>query len=240
MVSGADDLARPLRPGGDPVSMAAHLREVVRRLRAGSCHQAVTYLTDLYDRSITPRADLACMRGCAHCCVQTVVVTAAEAFAVAAEVRGQAEMAAAVQAAPRRRLGEPRSAWRPCPFLAADQSCAVYAARPLACHAFVSLDLAACIGFFGGTRDAASFTPDDRQQMMLACRVMLCAAHLVTGHGPQPGYELTGAVAAILATPDAEARWHRGESVLRNVPMGPPIPPQFDREIRRVAALAAL
>jgi hypothetical protein len=228
-------LPLPLQLGtGDPSSMAAHLREVVRRLRAGSCRDAVMYLTALYDRSITPRGDLACAKGCAFCCVQTVVVTAAEAFAVAAEVN-----AAALRDYPKRRLGEPKGNWRPCPFLAADQACAVYAARPLSCHGFVSFDLAACIDFFADRRDAGPFMPPDRERVMALCRMMLCAAHLITGHGEQPGHELTGAVAAILATPDAEARWHRGENILAAVPKGPPIPPHFADEIRRMAAFVA-
>ena len=75
--------------------------------------------------------------------------------------------------------------------------------------------------------------------MMTVCRMMLCAAHLLTGRGMQAGYELTGAVAAILALPDAEARWHRGENVLKAVPMGPPVPPHFAEEIRRMAVLVA-
>ncbi len=232
-------LALPLQLTSDPSSMAAHLRELVRRLRGGSCRDAVTYLTELYDRSIVPHGDLACARGCAFCCVQTVVVTAAEAFAVAAEIRERAETVAALRTYPLRRLGEPKSDWRPCSFLADDKACSIYAARPLACHGFVSRDLAACIAFFEGRQEEASFTPKDRQQVMLVCRMMLCAAHLLAGRGQQAGYELTSAVTGILALPDAEARWHRGENVLKDLPAGPPIPPQFAEEIQRMAAFVA-
>jgi hypothetical protein len=227
-------LPRPLQTGSDPGSMAAHLRQVVGLLRTDA-RAAVTYLTDLYERSIPPRADIACAKGCAHCCVQTVVVTAAEAFAVAADLREGAVPADY----PKRRLGEPRSAWTPCAFLQGDGGCGVYAARPLACHGFVSRDLSMCIGFFSGKREEADFKFGDRQQVQNLCRMMLCAAHLLAGRGPQPGYELTGAVAAILATPDAEARWRRGEDVFRDVPPGPPIPPGFAAEIERMAAFVA-
>ena len=232
-------LPLPLQTGGDPNSMAAHLREVVRRLRRGSAHEAVTYLTELYDRSVVPRNDLACARGCALCCAQTVVVSAAEAFAVAAQIAARADTVAALQAHPRRQLGEPRTDWRPCPLLAADNDCAVYAARPLSCHGFFSFDLSACIDFFAARRSDTSFMPQDRQQVMIVCRMMLGAAHLLTGHGEQSGYELTSAVAAILAIPGAEARWHRGENVLQDVAVGPPIPPGFSEEIRRMAAFVA-
>jgi len=234
----AEYLALPLQLGRDPASVTAHLREMVRRLKAGSCRQAVTWLTDLFDRSAPPTEGMACARGCAFCCVQTVVVTPAEAFAVAAQLREQT--APALRDYPVRRLGEPRSDWRPCPFLAADKACAVYDSRPLACHGFISFDLAACIGFFGGSDAAApDFTPPERQRLLLACRKMLCAAHILAGHGEPQGHELTGAVAAILATPDAEARWHRGENVLKAVPMGPSLPPAVQQEIRQMVALVA-
>jgi Fe-S-cluster containining protein len=230
-------LPLPLRAGGNPRVMAAHLRQLVQRLQgdgASPARDAVTYLTALYDRSVTPRGGLACAKGCAFCCVQTVIVTAAEAFAVAAEMRDRQEMAAAVLAGPRRSLGEPKNAWRPCPFLGEDKACAVYAARPLACHAFVSFNLQTCVDFFSGNSDKMNFTPDDRQQLLYASRMMLHAAHQLAGHGPQPGYELGSAVAVILATPDAEARWLKGEDVLKDLPLGPPIPAAVVQEIARI------
>jgi Fe-S-cluster containining protein len=235
-------LALPLRTGGDARPMAAHLRQVVQRLKgkgASPCRDAVTYLTSLYDRSITPRGGLACHKGCAFCCVQTVIVTAAEAFAVAAEMRDRHAMVEALLSAPRRKLGEAKSEWRPCPFLGDDKACAVYAARPLACHAFVSFNLQGCVDFFADKSDRAEFTPDDRQQLLYVCRMMLGAAHQLTGHGAQPGYELGGAVAKILETPDAEARWLESEDVLRDVPQGPPVPAHVAQEIARMIAFVA-
>ncbi|HJR57288.1 MAG TPA: YkgJ family cysteine cluster protein [Rhizomicrobium sp.] len=230
-------LPLPLRAGGNPRLMAAHLRQVVQRLKgksASPARDAVTYLTALYDRSVTPRGDLACAKGCAFCCAQTVIVTAAEAFAVAAEMRERQDMVAGVLAGPRRQLGEPKSAWRPCPFLGEDKACAVYEARPLACHAFVSFDLQTCVDFFSGNSDRMNFTPGDRQQLLYASRMMLHAAHQLAGHGPQPGHELGSAVAAILKTPDAEARWRKGENILKEVPLGPPIPAAVTQEIARI------
>jgi len=234
-------LRLPLRPGGDANYMAAHLRRIVCLLKgkgASPCRDAVTYVTALYDRSITPRGGFACAKGCAYCCVQTVAVTAAEAFAVAAEMRAREEMVARLMAQPQRRLEEPRSEWRDCAFLE-DQACAIYAARPLACHSFVSYDLNACIGFFAGDAPQPEFTPHDRRLMLYTCRMMLCAAHLLGGLSEQPGYELSSTVATILRTPDAEARWLAGENILKDLPEGPPIPPQFADEIRRMAAFVA-
>jgi hypothetical protein len=232
----------PLRIGGDARPMAAHLRQVVQRLKGNGpspARDAVTYLAALYERSIMPRGGIACRKGCAFCCVQTVIVTAAEAFAVAAEMRERQEMAAALLAGPRRKLGEPKSDWRPCAFLGEDQACSVYDARPLACHAFVSLNLQTCIDFFTGDGTRAEFTPDDRQHLLYVCRMMLNAAHQLAGHGSQPGYELGSAVAAILQAPDAEARWLKGEAILKDVPLGPPTPAPVAEEIARMVAFVA-
>ena len=235
-------LPLPLRTGGNPRVIGAHLRQVVQLLRgdgASPSRDAVTYLAALYERSIVPQDGLACRKGCSWCCVQTVIVTAAEAFAVAAEIHERQEMVAALLAAPRRRLGEPKSDWRPCPFLGEDKACSIYEARPLACHAFVSFNLQTCIDFFAGSSDKANFTPNDRQQLLYACRMMLHAAHQIAGHGPQPGYELGSAVAAILQAPDAEARWLKGENILKDVPEGPPVPPGVTQEIARMVAFVA-
>lgn len=231
-------LRLPLRPGGDARHMAAHLRQAVRLLRgdgASPCHDAVTYITGLFDRSTIARGGLACAKGCAYCCVQTVAVTAAEAFAVAAQMRAREAMVARLLSEPTRRLEEPRSDWRDCAFLE-DKACGVYAARPLACHGFVSYDLNACIGFFAGSDPQPEFTPHDRRLMTYTSRMLLCAAHLLIGHSIQPGYELSSTVSAILRTPDAEARWLAGENILADLPEGPAIPPQFSDEIRRMAA----
>jgi len=231
-------LRLPLRPGGDANYMAAHLRHIVRLLKsneASPCRGAVTYVTALYDRSIIPRSGFACAKGCAYCCVQTVAVTAAEAFAVAAEVRAHEAMMARLMDEPQRRLDEPRSEWRDCAFLE-EKACAIYAVRPLACHSFVSYDLKACIGFFAGNDPQPEFTPHDRRLMLYTCRMMLCAAHLLAGLSEQPGYELSSTVATILRTPDAEARWLAGENILKDLPEGPLIPLQFADEIRRMAA----
>lgn len=234
-------LRLPLRPGGDARYMAAHLRQIVRLLQGGGtspCHDAVTYTTALFDRSTIARGGLACAKGCSWCCVQTVAVTAAEAFAVAAHMRTREPMVERLLAEPQRRLEEAREEWRDCVFLE-DKACGVYEARPLACHGFVSYDLKACIGFFAGNDPQPEFTPGDRRLMTYTSRMLLCAAHLLTGHSIQPGYELSSAVATILRTPDAEARWLAGEDVLKDLPLGPPIPEIFADEIRRMAAFVA-
>jgi hypothetical protein len=233
-------LALPLREGPEPHSMAAHLRQVTRLLKAASpspCLAAVSYLTALYNRSLPPRPDIACRKGCAHCCVQTVLVSAAEAFALAAALGDRrAAVAQALRATGPRRLGEPKADWRPCVVLDAANACSVYLARPLPCHGFVSFDLAACIAFFDRREDAIINGPTGDARLLSLCRMMLCAAHLLTGHGLQQGYELGSALSVILDEPDAEARWLAGENILAGVDTGPAMPDYFAREIAAMAA----
>jgi len=236
-------LSLPLRQGPEPHSMAAHLRQVIRLLKGKSvspCWEAVTYLTGLYDRSIAPHTGIACRKGCANCCVQTVLVTAAEAFALAAALGNRRDaIVATLNTSPPRRLGEPRVDWRPCVLLDAMNACSVYGSRPLACHSFVSFDLNCCIAYFDRHEDLTIYSPADDVQMSALCRMMLCAAHILTGHGVQQGYELGSALSAILAVPDAEARWAAGEDVLANVKAGPQIPDHFAQKIADMAAFVA-
>ena len=74
--------------------------------------------------------------------------------------------------------------------------------------------------------------------MLYVCRMMLSAAHRLTGHG-QPGYELSSAVAALLKIPADEMRWLRGKNIFAHVPQGQPIQPGFADEIGRMAAFVA-
>ncbi len=103
--------------------------------------------------------------------------------------------------------------WVRCPLLE-DESCSIYAARPLACHSFVSVNLAACIAAFVDHGPPDIPMPADNVSLLYGCRILLCAAQRligVTSHS----YEMNKAVAAILAQgDDAEARWLAGEDVL--------------------------
>ena len=72
---------------GDPAPAAAHARHMARLLGGGGpspCSEMVSHAARLFARSVPERPDLACRKGCAHCCHQAVVASAPEAFAVAA------------------------------------------------------------------------------------------------------------------------------------------------------------
>lgn len=69
-------LSQPLHMGGDPRSMAAHLRYVVQALRSPTSKSpssdAVAHIGALHDRTVPKQTEkmLACRKGCSHCCSQ--------------------------------------------------------------------------------------------------------------------------------------------------------------------------
>ena len=63
---------------------------------ASPSSDAIAHLTALYERTVPPRPDIACRKGCGYCCTQPVIVSAPEAFFVAAQLRKSADKARAV------------------------------------------------------------------------------------------------------------------------------------------------
>jgi Fe-S-cluster containining protein len=131
------------------------------RLRAAenvlsSVDEIVTKVSKLHGRKIR------CRVGCAMCCVQDVGVTLAEAEYVASFVERlpKAERDSLVskvhEAAAERMLFTDNiaraKARMPCPFLTEGQTCAVYAARPVACRTYHSLSRNACAKYEDGRR----------------------------------------------------------------------------------------
>jgi hypothetical protein len=238
-------LARPLSLGPEPFSMAAHVRQMVRLFqgtRSGSpSAAAMAHLTGLYERNVAPRTDIACRKGCGHCCSQPVLLSAPEAFWVAEQLRRRPDQATAMADAVRRldaiapdRLWQD---WVRCPLLE-EESCSIYTARPLACHGFVSVRLEACLTAFvdRGTPDIPM--PQDRVTLLHGCRMILYVAQRLIGVR-DVAYEMNHVVTAILDTPDAEARWLGGEDILAGLEDKTPIPPQYEREIAGMTAFVA-
>jgi hypothetical protein len=238
-------LPRPLALGPQPHSMAAHLRHTVRLLRNAGVPSpsaaAVAYLVGLYDRSVPPRTDIACRKGCSYCCCQPVLVSAPEAFFIAAQIRERPDSRNSVAAAAQELIGRapdsPISEWVRCPLLE-DQACAIYAARPLACHAFVSVKLEACLAAFVDHAPPDIPMPANNISLLYGCRMLLFAAQRLIGR-PDHTYEMNGAVSIVLATDKAEARWLAGEDLFAGLESKTPIPPQFEREIAGMTAFVA-
>ena len=238
-------LAQPLVLGGDPRSMAAHVRHVFNLLRdtraESPCSQAVAHVTGVFDRTAPPHNEIACRKGCSHCCTQKVVLMAPEAFYVAAQIRNNPKAKDAIIEAHRRThdlsLMGRLQAQIFCALLE-DAMCSIYKARPMACHAFVSTDLNACLDAFTRNKSANIPMPEIYVSVVHTCRILLMAA-LRLARLNSSVYEMNAAVAAILAHENAEARWLAGENILAGVPAEAPPPPQFEQAIRQMAAHVA-
>jgi hypothetical protein len=124
-----------------------------------------------------------------------------------------------------------------CPLLT-DGACSVYAARPLGCHAFVSVDLKACITAFGSRSVPNIPAPRSHSEVQQACRMAFYAALRLAGLS-EHGYELNRAVHAILTTPEAETRWLAGEDVLAGLETPTPFSPVTEKEITALVGFVA-
>ncbi len=240
-------LPQPLHMGTDPRSIAAHIRYVVHALRSPSAKspssEAVAHVLALHDRTVPKQAEklLACRKGCSHCCSQMVVITAPEAFYVAAQIRNKPEMAAAVQEIARQtatltldeRLG--RNIF--CPMLT-DAICSIYATRPLGCRGFVSTNLDACIAAFVRGETPNIPMPNDSISVLYACRMLLLASLRLAGL-KDGVYEMNSAIAIALSAKDAEAQWLAGADLFAGLQSTPPPPPQFESSIRQMMAFVA-
>jgi Fe-S-cluster containining protein len=238
-------LGKPLDRGTDPRPMAAHVRHVFNLLRDhkldSPCSKAVAHVTSLFDRTAPAHPLIACRKGCSHCCTQKVVLTAPEAFFVAARIKENPKAKDAIIAAHRRTHAmslEGRLQAQIFCALLEDSICSIYTARPLACHAFVSTDLEACLAAFTRDQPANIPMPSDYVDTVHACRILLMAA-LRIARLPSSVYEMNAALAVILAQENAEARWLAGENVLAGVPVQSPPPPQFEQAIRQMAVYVA-
>jgi len=239
-------LPQPLGLSSDPRSMMAHVRHVTRLLNGSGkspCSEAIAHITAVQDRTV-PRAawkDIACQRGCSHCCTQFVTVSAPEALFVAAQIRNRMKTVAAVREAAEKTRGMTQTdrltagIW--CPLLN-DTVCSIYAARPIACHGFVSLSLNACIAAFRDGQPPEIPSYNDHATVMHGARIILCASLRLRGLS-DTGYEMNAAVAAALAHDDAEAQWLSGVDIFKGVQTTGGIPPHVEYTIAQLVAHTA-
>ena len=224
----------------DPRSSEAHLRRTTNLLAdrqvPSPCGRAVAHVTELFENSITPqqKSMLACRSGCSFCCHQPVAVTAPEAFYLSAVLQLRPDALAAMgdvaqQSADRDPDGN-KVAWFRCPLLDGEGSCSAYRARPLACHAYVSMSVEDCKTSYPQPGDSIVMEPRGYGGVKEHCRIILLAAMKIHGL-PLVFYEMNAAVAAIARVPNAEKRWLRGENVFGDLRTITPIKPDAARTV---------
>jgi Fe-S-cluster containining protein len=214
----ADEIAR--QTARFRALIAKPTRERLRTL-VSACHRQL-------DQTIAanpPRQEIACRKGCAHCCHLYVSATAPELLAIAEYVskwpeerraglaerlRNASQLTRGLSPAERVRLNHP------CPMLE-DGLCGIYPVRPLGCRAYASFDVAACERSTR-ERDAEAPIPVPRINMRTRRFLSHCLRAALTERGLDGNsYELIDGLSTVLNIPDADARWANGESILSGV-----------------------
>jgi Fe-S-cluster containining protein len=229
----------------DLVALSFRLLGALGDRKADSaCSLAADLAWRAYESSMASdpvKLQLACRKGCSHCCISgPVSVTAPEAFAIAATLaqprnrpartRFAEHAPATANLGPRERFGRNIS----CALLLDDGACSVYAVRPLSCRRVVSFAVEPCIEERAGV--AGDMTvPAPPLAHSANVQLALLAAIQARGRPPLL-YELSAAVQRILDTPDAERRWASGEPIFDGVAIDEPRAGDAHGLIGKVAA----
>jgi hypothetical protein len=172
------------------------------------------------DQAGTP---VACAKGCGVCCTLTIDVTPDEVFALIDQLERNLPAATlaviksrAIAADARGHGMEPLARHRErifCPVLDPESwACLGHEARPTPCQGYLSLDVERCEAIHRG--DGAD-VPQPTVANMLANLVSQTRSYALEDAGaPRQSLELTAALVAAWADPDAERRWLAGERVL--------------------------
>ncbi len=174
-----------------------------------------------FDRACE-NAGLACHGGCSSCCTIRVVATAPEILLVArtiaaappAQSREFRERVSQCALATKR-LGEKArmSLGVYCPFVA-DDLCAVYAVRPLACRGHASYDKQAC---FDALHGRSIDIPVSAAHLTARSLIQNAAQAALRDKGYAWGvYELNQALDIALADAGSESAWLKGADIFRS------------------------
>jgi Fe-S-cluster containining protein len=192
--------------------------------RAGNAAKRAHELFETSLKTNPSKQAIACAKGCAFCCHVSVTATAPEVFLVANALREKYKddfqtIVYRVQAADQktRMLSSMERAQKrvPCALLE-DNACSIYTSRPGACRGFVSTSAKACERGFNGEYNVQIDTPSEWIALRSAQKQALLAA-LAASDLPNRCYEFHHALRIALETPDAEARWLKGEDIFKNV-----------------------
>ena len=200
--------------------MRPGLSAVMAKERIAILDQEMRPVFPALERVGTP---VACAKGCGVCCTLTIDVTPDEAFALVdhLERTQPPETVAAIKAraaaADARGHGmEPLARHRlriACPVQdPVTMECLGHAARPTPCQGYLSLDLKRCEAVHAGI---GQDVPQPTAANMLTNVVSHTRSYAFEdASAPRQSLELTAALVAAWADPDAERRWLAGEAVL--------------------------
>ena len=225
--------ARKRAPEGLPVEttelhIAAQAALILKHLSNNQnthrASEAIGLVQEQFAKSVAKIGDLEiqCREGCSYCCHHYVSATVPELFVVARDgaARWGGDFIERVNVANEITLGldsDARGVTKTaCPLLA-DNRCSIYESRPLVCRSYASFDLAKCQEDFE-TEGGIDRVPMPMQLhvMRAAYGLALLAALKLSGLSTVV-YEMNEAVAKIVETPNAEARWLDGQNIFEGL-----------------------
>jgi Fe-S-cluster containining protein len=172
------------------------------------------------DQNPTPSDQLACKRGCDHCCHRPVGTNAATVLRIAASLRerlSDVEFAATLARVVALDAQTHRASWTPterpplaCAFLV-DHECTIHAVRPFVCRAWNSADADACLRALGV--DSVEMRFDLFQRTVFAGIEKGLQAAVKSHHLDAGDLELTAAIRVAMENPEACERWLAGEPI---------------------------
>lgn len=175
---------------------------------------------DLRQASQPEVTEIACRRGCSHCCYNLVTASAPELSYLADHIKSlPGEESAAIQNRVHEAAGkvagmdtsERIAAHVPCPLLGEDGACSVYEQRPMSCRAFVSFDVDACISEISGKDVAVPSGPNGQTQRLLL--IIAFKRALMEKGRDIASLEMIAGLNKVLTTPDAMDKWTEGEHI---------------------------
>ncbi|HYG85145.1 MAG TPA: YkgJ family cysteine cluster protein [Azospirillum sp.] len=225
-------------PGEDAAPLLAEARRLLRLLRDSRAADAAAEIHSGFDTALRRRRPepVACRKGCFHCCISYVAATAPELFVIVRSLKGQRRAAVAARVAEAdaethgRSIAERFAAPCLCPLLE-DGACGIYAVRPSACRSLASFDAEVCARSFGANSGEGLPAPTAGMELRSAYQASLRTALTLAGL-PAVAYELNAGLNRVLQTPEAEARWLKGEDIFAGITPEAVPKPRFDETVR--------
>lgn len=174
--------------------------------------------------------EMACARGCRHCCVLNVAVLLPEAMRIAETIRAEWPAPAWSTLLRRLEIHSNRERWMDdeervmrgafCPLLDSEGACSIHPVRPLACRGVASLDSSCCRSAFDPIIDdeCDRSVPADLMRRDAYDQAFMALGRALAGHGlDDRSIELGVGILAFARNPEFTSLYASGGSLPREL-----------------------